>query len=137
MAMHTQENRDMFGLPFLALTERNRTALERTMRVAHQETLHFLNKTLQHNVDALEGLRKCRGLPGLMAVEHEWMSCVMRDSMEQTQRMAKVWWEFAEEEIETQAEEAHESVRSNPVPKRKVLNGREARHRGGKTRAAA
>jgi hypothetical protein len=135
MAMHMQDTREMFGVPLLALTERNRTALERTMRVAHHETLHFLNKTLQHNVDALEGLRKCRGLPGLMAVEHEWMSCVMRDSMEQTQRMAKVWWEFAEEEIETQAEEAHDSGRLNPVAKRKVAYARKARHHGRKKRA--
>ena len=104
MATTAQETHETFAVPFLMLAERNRAVLEKMARVTQEETLHFLNQNLERNAHAIERLRECKGVAGVMEVENEWITGVVRDSIEQTQRMAKLWWRVAEEEGERQSE---------------------------------
>jgi hypothetical protein len=112
MAAAAHESHELFTAPFVSLAERNRTLLERALRATQEQTLEFLNRNLERNVRTLERLRDCEGLSGLMAVEHEWFADIMRDSFEQTQRVAKLWWRIAEQEMDTQAEAAHDASKS-------------------------
>ena len=112
MATAMHEPQEMFTAPFVTLTERNRAIMERAVRATQEETLEFLNRSLERNVRTLERLRHCDGLSELMAVDHEWFSEVMRDSFEQTQRMTKLWWRLTEEEIQAQAETAREGTKA-------------------------
>ena len=112
MATAMHEPQEMFTAPFVTLTERNRAIMERAVRATQEETLEFLNRSLERNVRTLERLRHCDGLSELMAVDHKWFSEVMRDSFEQTQRMTKLWWRLTEEEIQAQAETAKEGTKA-------------------------
>lgn len=106
MATAVHEMHEPFTAPFLNLTERNRAMMEKAVRVTQEETLEFFNRSLERNVRTLERLRHCDGMSGLMAVDHEWFADAMRDSFEHTQRMTKLWWRLAEEELDAQGEAA-------------------------------
>ncbi len=121
MATTAQEPHETFAMPFLMLANRNRAALEKMARVAQEETLHFLHQNLERNVRALERLRECRGVSGVIEVENEWLTGLVCDSIEQTQRMASLWWRLAEEETEQEAESASRAAagaRTNRKPER-------------------
>ena len=134
MATTAQEAHDTFTMPFIILAERNRAVMEKVARVTQEETLHFLNQNLERNVHALERLRECRGVSGVMEVETEWLTGMVRDSIEQTQRVAKLWWRLAEEESEAGVQSSAEAMASS------ARKGREATKRAEETdqrRAAA
>jgi hypothetical protein len=128
----TQETHETFAMPFLMLAERNRLVLEKMTRVTQEETLHFLNQNLERNLRTLERLRECRGISGVMEVETEWLTGMVRDSIEQTQRVAKVWWRLAEEESENQTEAASQGVSAPARAERKP-----ERHQGSEEKRAA
>jgi len=133
MATAMHEPQEMFTAPFVTLTERNRAIMEKAVRATQEETLEFLNRSLERNVRTLERLRHCDGLSELMAVDHEWFSEVMRDSFEQTQRMTKLWWRLTEEEIQAQAETAREGTKA-PV---NMAGGKPSEQKRSHERAAA
>lgn len=112
MATAIHETHDSLTTPFLILAERNRAVLEKMARITQEETLHTLNQNLERNVRALERLRDCHGLSGVVEIHNEWVTGVMRDSIDQTQRMAKLWWRFAEDEAQSQSEAVSQSVQA-------------------------
>lgn len=133
MATAMHESRELFTAPFLNFTERNRAIMEKAVRTTQEETLEFLNRSLERNVRTLERLRHCDGISELMAVDHEWFSEVMRDSFEQTQRMTKLWWRLTEDEIQAQADTARQGAKA-PVH---MGNGKPAQDHQKRSHAAA
>jgi len=133
MATAMHEPQEMFTAPFVTLTERNRAIMEKAVRATQEETLEFLNRSLERNVRTLERLRHCDGISELMAVDHEWFSEVVRDSFEQTQRMTKLWWRLTEDELQAEAETAKQGAKTTvsmgngkPSPEQKRSHERAA-----------
>jgi len=132
MATTAQETHETFAMPFLMLAERNRAVFERMARVTQEEMLHFLNQNVERNARALERLRDCRGISGVIEVESEWLTGMVRDSIEQTQRMTKAWWQLAEKEAGNHSEAMSQAATAPVRAERKA-----ERHQASEEKRAA
>lgn len=133
MAANPQDAYRLFAGPLLSMAERNRAMFERTLRAAQEESLHVINQGLKRNARALEGLRDCRKLSDMMQVEQELFSCAISDSLEETQRLTKLWWQLAEDGLQTieaeavfPANGAHAGAKPDSEPHQKPARARAA-----------
>lgn len=105
MIATASDNFAPFMGPLMKLMDQNRALLEKSVRMVHEESLQFVNRRLERNAHALEQLKDCQGLSGLLTIEQEWLADSLRDYLEQSQKIAQTFFQMTEEET-TNAREA-------------------------------
>lgn len=93
---HASQTLSTLSGSFLKLMERNREKLEEIVRKTHEEQLRFVNRRLECTGHALESMRDCHGLSGLIAAEQQWMLDMTRDYIEGAERFGGMFREIAE-----------------------------------------
>jgi hypothetical protein len=88
---------DLFGGPMTRLMDQNWSIFQKLMHVMREESLEFVNRRLEQTSHAIESSRECDGIPGLFAVQQEWMIGLARDYAEQTKRFAEKMRDLAED----------------------------------------
>jgi hypothetical protein len=95
----------------MAQTAESQRALFQGMtHFAKEESLRFMNLRLEHNGAALEKLQNCRGLPGLLGVQQEWLRDLVQDYMSQNMRLAGAFRGVAQNVVASAAETASQTV---------------------------
>ena len=95
---HTALNQiDLFGGPMARLMEQNWSIFQKMMHVVREESVEFVNRRLEQTSQAIESSRDCNGLPGLFAVQQEWVINFARDYAEQTKRFAERMRDLADD----------------------------------------
>jgi hypothetical protein len=89
---------DVFSTPMARLMDQNWSIFQRMMHVMREESLHFMNRRLEQTSHAIESSKECSGIPGLLAVQQEWMVNFARDYAEQTKRFAEAMRDLAGDE---------------------------------------
>ena len=80
---------------FVAAMEHNTAMIEKMMHAMQEEALRFVNQRLECTGRALEGLRNCEGLTGMMAVHNEYIVGMARDYLDGSRRIGEVMRDFA------------------------------------------
>ncbi len=88
---------DMLNGSMARLMDQNWSMFQKTMQAMQAESLHFMNRRLDHASHALETGRDCEGISGLLAIQQEWMVDFARDYAEQTKRLAELMRDLAED----------------------------------------
>jgi hypothetical protein len=88
---------DLFGGPMARLMDQNWSIFQKMMHVMREESLHFVNRRLEQTSHAIESSRDCDDIPGLLAVQQDWMVNFARDYAEQTKRFAERMRDLAED----------------------------------------
>lgn len=97
-----------------AAIAQNRALME-SAGFLRDESFRFFNLRLERARHAMAQLGECRDLPGLMAVQQEWMGDLVRDCADQGQRTQLLWRQGAERvqgEMARQAETARETAQA-------------------------
>lgn len=95
MATNAPDAYGLFARPLFTMAECNRALFEGTVRATREESLRFVNQGLERNARALEALRDCDGLSDIMAVDRDLIAATISDSIEGSQRLAKLLWVIA------------------------------------------
>jgi hypothetical protein len=105
---------DAFNGPIAKVLDHNRLMFQKMMHVMRQESLHFVNRRLEHAGRALESSRDCHGVMGLVAVQQEYLMEMARDYAEQARRLADLVQDLGADgasEISEASEAISESAR--------------------------
>jgi hypothetical protein len=95
----------------VAQTAESQRALFQDMtHFAKEESLRFINLRLERNGAALDKLQNCRGLPGLLGVQQEWLRDLVQDYMSQNMRLAGAFRGVAQNVVASAAETASQTV---------------------------
>jgi hypothetical protein len=95
----------------MAQTAESQRALVQDMtHFAKEESLRFMNLRLERNGAALDKLQNCRGLPGLLGVQQEWLRDLVQDYMSQNMRLAGAFRGVAQNVVASAAETASQTV---------------------------
>lgn len=95
---------------FAQAAESQRQLFQEITNFARDESLRFANLRLEHNGEALEKMHNCRGLPGLIGAQQEWLRALMEDYMGQQVRLAGAFRGLAHDVAATAAETASENI---------------------------
>jgi ElaB/YqjD/DUF883 family membrane-anchored ribosome-binding protein len=90
--------------------ESQRALLQDMTHFAKEESLRFMNLRLERNGAALDKLQNCRGLPGLLGVQQEWLRDLVQDYMSQNMRLAGAFRGVAQNVVASAAETASQTV---------------------------
>jgi hypothetical protein len=90
--------------------EGQRQLLQEMASFARNEAARFANLRLEHNGEALEKMQNCRGLPGLIGVQQEWLRAFVEDYLGQQMRLAGAFRGLAHDALTSAAETASESI---------------------------
>ena len=77
---------------------------------ARNEASRFANQRLERNREALEKMQDCRGLPGLIGVQQEWLRGFVEDYLAQQMRLAGALRGIAHNVVASAAETASENI---------------------------
>ncbi|MGH6876273.1 MAG: hypothetical protein ACREHV_02720 [Rhizomicrobium sp.] len=88
---------DVFSGPMARLMDQNWSMFHRVVHAMQEESLHFVNRRLEHTSHAIESSRDCEGISGLLAIQQEWMVEFARDYAQQTKRFAELMRDLAED----------------------------------------
>ena len=95
----------------VAQTAESQRALFQDMtHFAKEESLRFMNLRLERNGTALDKLQNCRGLPGLLGVQQEWLRDLVQDYMSQNMRLAGAFRGVAQNVVASAAQTASQTV---------------------------
>jgi hypothetical protein len=97
-----------------AAIAQNRALME-SAGFLRDESFRFFNLRLERARHAMAQLGECRDLPGLMAVQQEWVGDLVRDCADQGQRTQRLWRQGAERlqgEMAHQAEAGRETAQA-------------------------
>jgi hypothetical protein len=86
---------NLFDSPLGKVVEHNRLVLEKLTHAMQEESLRFVNHRLECTGRALEGLRNCEGVTGMMAVHNEYLVGVAQDYLEGSRRFGEILRELA------------------------------------------
>jgi len=125
---HESETLATMNGSFVKMMEWNRDKFEEIFRKAHEEQLRFVNKRLERTSRALESLRDCQGLSGLIATEQQWIVDTARDYFENAERFGSIFRDMAQKN----ADEASHGIQSAQSDFRKAVksDGEKAREAG-------
>ena len=90
--------------------ESQRALFQDITHFAKEESLRFMNLRLERNGAALDKLQNCRGLPGLLGVQQEWLRDLVQDYMSQNMRLAGAFRGVAQNVVASAAETASQTV---------------------------
>ena len=88
---------DIFGGPMARLMDQNWSMLQKMMHAMREESLHFVNRRLEHTNHAIESSRDCDRISDLLAIQQEWVVGLAQDYAEQTKRFAELMHDLAED----------------------------------------
>jgi hypothetical protein len=88
---------DLFGGPVARLMDQNLSMFQKMMHAMREESMHFVNRRLEHTSQAIESSRECDGISDLLAIQQGWMVDFARDYAEQTKRFAELMRDLAED----------------------------------------
>ena len=74
--------------------KRTQAAFEDGMRTLSDEALHFMRERLDHSSEAVNKLRECKDIPGLLSVQQKWFTDMARDYYEESVRFGEVMRKF-------------------------------------------
>jgi hypothetical protein len=72
------------------VVEHNKLLMEKMVHAMHEESLRFVNHRLECTGKALEGLRDCEGVAGMVAVQNEYLFAIARDYLEGSRRFGEI-----------------------------------------------
>lgn len=81
---------------FAAAVEHNQALMESAAGFLRAESFRFLNRRADSNRAALERLAECRGVPGMLTVQKDWLGDLMQDYAALGQRQSELWQQSAE-----------------------------------------
>ena len=90
--------------------ESQRQLFQQMAGFARTEAARFANLRLERNGETLEKMQNCRGLPGLIGVQQEWLRVFVEDYLGQQMRLAGVFRGLAHEVAVSAAETASENI---------------------------
>jgi hypothetical protein len=90
--------------------ETQRQLFQEIASFARDEASRFANLRLERNGEVLDKIQTCRGLPGLIGVQQEWLRTFMQDYMGQQMRLAGALRGLAHDVVATAAETASENI---------------------------
>jgi hypothetical protein len=88
---------DLFNGPMARMMDQNWSMFQKMMHAMREESLHFVNRRLEHTSHAIESSRDCEGISDLLVLQQEWMIDFARDYAEQTKRFAELMRDLAED----------------------------------------
>ena len=77
------------------VVEHNKLLMEKMVHAIQEESPRFVNHRLECTGNALEGLRDCGGVAGMMAVQNEYFFAIARDYLEGSRRFGEVMRDLA------------------------------------------
>ena len=113
---HESETLASLNGSFIKMMEWNRDRFEEMFKKTQEEQLRFVNKRLERTSRALEKLRECQGISGLIATEQQWIVDTARDYFENAERVGGIFRELAQKN----ADEASHSVQTAQADFRKA-----------------
>jgi hypothetical protein len=130
---HESETLASLNGSFIKMMEWNRDKFEEMFKKAHEEQLRFVSKRLERTGRALESLRECQGISGLIATEQQWIVDTARDYFENAERFGGIFRELAQKN----ADETSQGVQSAQADFRKAARGDAEKARETSRQAAA
>ena len=92
------------------VAESQRRLFQEMASFVRGEASRFANLRLERNGEALEKMQNCRGLPGLISVQQEWLRALVEDYLGQQMRLAGAFRGLAHEVAASAAETASENI---------------------------
>jgi hypothetical protein len=110
--------------------ESGRTLVEEMTVFAKDENLRFVSLRLERNGAALDKLQVCRGVPGLIGVQQEWLRDFLQDYSSQSLRLMGALRGLTKNAMELAAENAADNIdRMQPEASDAVHQAEDAIHR--------
>lgn len=98
------------GQSFAQTAESGRALVQEMALFAKDESLRFVNLRLERNGAALDKLQNCRGIPGLIGVQQEWLRDLLQDYAGQSMRLMGAWRGLTKNVMESAAEKAADGI---------------------------
>ena len=96
MSQDTTQALSQFDHAFAAALEHNRALMESAANFLRDESFRFFTLRLDRTRQTMDQLGECRGVPGLLSVQKDWLEGWIADVNGQAQRASEFWQQNAE-----------------------------------------